>query len=70
MINRLTPAPRLTVTEQNALLPLRARYRASQHLFTDRELARLNFMRWLVQSPGWTRDMDHPRPLAEPRLLR
>jgi hypothetical protein len=48
-----TGAPRtrgLTTEERRTLDALRERYRGDRDLFSARELARLRFVRWLVQS--------------------
>ena len=39
-----------TAAERRALRTLRARYREERDLFSNEELARLRFVRWLVQS--------------------
>ena len=39
-----------TPTEQQALRTLRAHYRQDRDLFSLSELARLRFLRWLVQT--------------------
>ncbi len=46
--------------EYETLRALRAKYEAGQHLFTEHELARLRFVRWLIHSPGWNRALDQP----------
>jgi hypothetical protein len=63
---------RFSEAELDTLQSLRTRYQAGQHLFTERELAQLRFLRWLVQSPGWHRAMDQPvnaqeRQITTPR---
>lgn len=58
MINRLVASPRLTIAERNALQPLRTQYQETNHLFTAQELARLSFLRWLVNSPHWSPVLD------------
>jgi hypothetical protein len=61
MISRITTGVAgtpLTRTERAALQSLRASYQSGQHLFTERELAHLRFLRWLVQSPAWNQAMD------------
>ena len=40
----------LTRREQRALRALRARYQQHQDLFSQRELAHLQFLRWLFQT--------------------
>ncbi|MBV9282069.1 MAG: hypothetical protein JOZ41_18475 [Chloroflexi bacterium] len=62
MIGRpITPgALQFSERELTTLQSLRARYQSAHPLFTDRELARLRFLRWLVQSPDWKRAMDQP----------
>jgi hypothetical protein len=47
-------------TELDGLQSLRARYQTARHLFTDRELAHLRFLRWLVRCPGWNGDLGRP----------
>jgi len=47
-----------SLREHETLRALRAKYETGQHLFTQQELARLRFVRWLIQSPGWNRAMD------------
>jgi hypothetical protein len=44
--------------ERTSLRSLRASYESAEHVFTERELAHLHFLRWLVSSPGWNRSMD------------
>lgn len=41
-----TSLPPFTPAERKALRSLRASYQSAQHLFTDRELAHLRFLRW------------------------
>jgi hypothetical protein len=62
MISRIitTKGAHFTEAEATALQALRERYHTGQGLFTDREIARLRFLRWLVQSPGWNRALDQP----------
>ncbi len=43
-------APVFTPTQRAALRQLRARYRAGGDLFTAPELARMRFLRWLIQT--------------------
>lgn len=43
-----------------ALQGLRIRYLTDPHVFTDRELAHLRFVRWLVHRPEWNRALDQP----------
>ena len=43
-----------------ALHALRTQYLTTRPGFTDRELARLRFMRWLVRRPEWNRALDQP----------
>jgi hypothetical protein len=45
-----TAAPTFTARELRTLRDLRARYQQDRDLFTPREVARLHFIRWLVQS--------------------
>lgn len=47
-----TPAlpARFTSVEAQALRALRDRYQQGRDLFTDRELARLRFLRWLYET--------------------
>ncbi len=63
-----------SLREYEALRALCAKYQAGQHLFTEHELARLRFVCWLIQSPGWNRAMDQPvtaqqRTSTAPRSL-
>ena len=45
-----TPIPQATPAQQRALCRLRERYQTDHDLFTRQELARLAFVRWLVQT--------------------
>lgn len=45
-----TPLPSFTPSERHTLCALRRRYRRTCDLFSEQELARLLFMRWLTQS--------------------
>ena len=45
-----TPIPAYPFATQQALLRLRERYQKDHGLFTRQELARLAFVRWLVQT--------------------
>jgi hypothetical protein len=47
-----TAVPTYSPEEWSALQRLRARYQQNPDLWTERELAHLRFLRWLVQS-GW-----------------
>jgi hypothetical protein len=61
MISRIitgTAGTPLTRAERTALRSLRATYQSAQHIFTERELAHLRFLRWLVHSSAWNRAMD------------
>lgn len=61
MIDRIitgTAGPRFTRTERTALRSLQATYEPAQHIFTERELAHVRFLRWLVYSSAWNRAMD------------
>ena len=49
---------RFTETEVAALQALRTQYPVTCQPFTDRELAHLRFMRWLVRRPEWNRALD------------
>lgn len=56
MISRIVTGTGLTPftpAERKALRSLRASYQSVQHLFTDRELAHLLFLRWRVESSRW-----------------
>lgn len=44
------PRVPFTPAEQHALRSLRARYQQDRDLFSPSELARLRFLRWLVQT--------------------
>jgi hypothetical protein len=70
MIGRINPivGPAFSETEFDALQSLRTRYQTGQHLFTERELAHLRFLRWLVHSPGWHRAMDQPESAQERQI--
>ena len=46
--------------EVAALQTLRTQYLTTPHQFTDRELANLRFMHWLVRRPGWNQALDQP----------
>ena len=48
----IVPEAYFSSTEQEALGVLRARYRERGDLFSDREYARLLFMRWLTRQSG------------------
>lgn len=61
MIDRIitgTAGPRFTYTERAALRSLQATYEPAQHVFTERELAHVRFLRWLVYSSSWNRALD------------
>jgi hypothetical protein len=45
-----TSGPAFNARELRTLRGLRARYQQDRDLFTTREVARLHFIRWLVQS--------------------
>jgi len=61
MIGRpTTRSTQFSQAELDTLRSLRTRYQNTHPLFTDRELARLRFLRWLVRSPGWDPAMDQP----------
>ena len=49
---------RVSGEERDALRCLRIEYQAEQHIFTAQELARLRFLRWLVQCPHWNYEID------------
>ena len=51
-----------------ALQRLRRRYQTDPHLFTDRELAHLRFVRWLVHRPDWNRALDQPMNAQERQI--
>jgi hypothetical protein len=44
------PTETLTPAEQDALVAVRARFQQNLDQFSDQELARLQFLQWLVQS--------------------
>lgn len=46
----ISPSVPFTQAEQHALRTLRARYQQDRDLFSPSELARLRFLRWLVQT--------------------
>jgi hypothetical protein len=56
----LTKQARFNKGEIAALQVLRTQYLTTCHEFTDRELANLRFMRWLVRRPDWNRALDQP----------
>ena len=62
MIDKRFPSSRSHFSEAEfaTLQSLRRRYQAGQEVFTKRELSHLQFLRWLVHSPGWHRAMDQP----------
>lgn len=62
MLDRDSPTNHtpFTETEFASLQALRARHERAQ-TFTERELARLRFLRWLVRQPGWLRTRSQPR---------
>ncbi|HLJ67458.1 MAG TPA: hypothetical protein VKX16_08865 [Chloroflexota bacterium] len=45
-----TTTASLTLAERRSLRSLRRRYQENHDLFSRQELARLGFLRWLVQS--------------------
>lgn len=47
-----------TRAEHAALQVLRTQYMSPRPRFTDRELAHLRFMHWLVHRPDWNRALD------------
>jgi hypothetical protein len=51
---------RFSEAELAALQALRTQYLTTRHRFTDRELANLCFMHWLVRRPDWNRALDQP----------
>lgn len=65
-----------TETESAALQALRARHCTISGLFTDRELAHLRFLRWLVHQPASRHAREKPLraeavpldPVAEPAM--
>lgn len=74
MINRHLNISHTQFTEAEvvALQGLRTKYQTDPRLFTDRELAHLRFIRWLVHRPEWNRALDGPvngqgRPIVPPR---
>lgn len=61
MISRIitgTAGTPLTRAERTSLQSLRATYQSASHIFTERELAHMRFVRWLVHSPAWNQEMD------------
>lgn len=54
-----------SLREYEALSALRAKYQEGQDLFSEQELARLRFMRWLIHAPGWDTALDHPIPTQQ-----
>lgn len=66
MINRIaksSTSPRLNSAERSAFISLRLSYHGSHQVFTEKELARLRFVRWLVHNPNYNRGLDHLDPL-------
>ena len=61
MLDRNSPTRYTSFTEEEfaALQALRARH-AEPQPFTERELAHLRFVRWLVSRPGWSRTPREP----------
>lgn len=55
---------RFSQAEFAALQALRTQYLTPRYQFTDRELANLRFMRWLVHRPDWNRALDQPISVA------
>ena len=51
---------RFSKAEFAALQALRTQYLTTRGQFTDRELANLRFMHWLVHRPDWNRTLDQP----------
>ena len=47
-------------TERAALRAMRIQYLTTCHGFTDRELAHLLFIRWLVRRSAWNQALDLP----------
>jgi hypothetical protein len=41
-----------------------------QDLFSEQELARLRFMRWVIHAPGWDTALDHPIPTQQQTATR
>jgi hypothetical protein len=70
MIGRINHVvgPEFSETELDALQSLRTTYQTGQHVVTERELAHLRFLRWLVRSPGWQRAMDQPVNASERQI--
>ena len=58
-----------TEAEFVALQALRTRYLTDPRLFTDRELAHLRFVRWLVHRSDWNRAMDQPMNAQERQII-
>ncbi|HEX6510419.1 MAG TPA: hypothetical protein VF221_22550 [Chloroflexota bacterium] len=46
--------------ELAGLHALRTHYATTRQEFTDRELAHLRFMHWLVRRPAWDLALDQP----------
>ncbi len=66
MISRIaktSTSPRLNGAERRALLSLRLSYQGSQQVFTEKELARLRFVRWFVHTPNYNRGLDYLDPI-------
>lgn len=62
MLHRGSPTKHtaFTETELAALQALRARHRTISGLFTDRELAHLQFLRWLVHQRASCQAREKP----------
>lgn len=58
-----------TQAEIGTLQRLRKRYQTDPHLFTDRELDHLRFLRWLVHRPEWNRALDQPANAHERQII-
>jgi hypothetical protein len=56
----------LTDAECAAFWALRVTYQTDEHLFTERDLSHLRFLRWLVRSPVWDRAMDSLDEMSGP----
>lgn len=46
--------------ELAALQAVRTQYLSTHQRFTDRELANLRFLHWLIRRPEWNRSLDQP----------
>ena len=65
MISRHRDASTDTGFTLQALNALRPSYPPGYDLFTEPEIARLRFVCWLIESPGWDSAMDQPITIAK-----